>query len=120
MDGKSATEQWNPNGKWDSNFANVFGMTSILLRPTYQKAGKTYDNACLECHRLGNGTGCKVFAARYGRKEHNFAIPKEFWMPTDYGGTDADWHDEYDAAMGQLKRCCDNPNLAECNKRDAK
>jgi hypothetical protein len=120
VDAEKATKEWNPNGKWDSNFANMFSMPSILLRPRYEKSGNTYDNACLECHRLGNGTSCKTFANRYANKTHKFGSLEEFWMPTNYGGTDDEWHTEYDSAMEQIARCCGNPDLAECNKREAK
>ena len=98
----------DPEGKYHSNFANMFGQTSKLLTP----AG----NDCRECHRLGDGTSCRVFAKEYVEKKHKNGTKDKFWMPFDYAG---DLRKDYGSGIDQLARCCDDPSLAECKTRDA-
>jgi len=40
-------------------------------------------------------------------------------MPPGFSGTAPAWHAAFDTAMAQLNRCCDNPDLAECNTKPA-
>ena len=40
-------DRWDPHGRYDSNFANLFGNPSKTFRPA--------NNACLDCHHFGRG-----------------------------------------------------------------
>jgi hypothetical protein len=100
---------WNPLGKWDSNFLNLFGTAAQTFKPT--------GNLCTSCHRMGSGNDCGGFMLSYtvGPKSNTTAPQNEFWMPPNFGTNAAAWHSTFDTSFDQLKRCCSTPSLPECN-----
>jgi hypothetical protein len=110
---KADLSKWDPVGKYDSNFANLFGGFSKVFRPS--------GNGCTGCHRFGLGPGgdfaCNALPTRYSGNLPNTTHPGDFLMPP--GADAATWHSNYDAAFSQIKKCCANPDLAECKSRVA-
>jgi hypothetical protein len=111
---KADLAKWDPTGKYDSNFAGMFGGFSKVFQPS--------GNGCAVCHRFGRGPGggdfsCNGLPTRYSGHLPNATHPSEFLMPPSFGGTSASWHSSFDAALAQIERCCANPDLAECHSR---
>ena len=117
-------EKWHgkPTEPWDSNFANMFGMSAFVFFPKYKNAAgtKEYDNACSQCHRIGDGNNCAVFAPRYAAASHANSDNEKHWMPPPDNDDNQEWHDEYDTSVAQIATCCANPNLPECHRKEAK
>jgi len=109
---KDVSDKWDPDGKYNSNFADMFGETSVSF---YMD-----NNACTECHRIGNGNNCGLFVRNFtiNPKEHVIAKHRsDFWMPVPALRSDEpseSWHKKYDTAMAQIARCCATPGLSEC------
>jgi|RhiMethySRZTD1v2_1073278.scaffolds.fasta_scaffold79659_2 hypothetical protein len=112
------TDQWNPIGRYDSNFANLFGRPATIFGP----AG----NTCMRCHRFGRGPNpdpkkseaCNFFVHRYvdpGKAHVTRSKANEFWMPPeDAKRNPDDWNREFKAAVEQIDRCCADPERLEC------
>lgn len=109
---KDVSENWDPDGKYNSNFADMFGETSVSF---YMDK-----NACTECHRVGNGSNCGLFVRNFtiNPKAHVIARHQsDFWMPFPPFPSDESskaWHKKYDSAIAQIARCCADSRLAEC------
>lgn len=110
---KADLSKWDPLGKYDSNFAGLFGQYSKIFQPN--------NNGCTTCHRFGRGptadTACNSFPTRYAGALPNATHPSDFMMPPGFGGSAASWHTTYDNNFAQVLRCCSNPDLAECRTR---
>ena len=105
--------QWDPLGKFTSNFADLFGKFSKVFQPN--------GNACTSFHRFGHGptsdNACNVFPTRYSGNLPNATHPGDFLMPPGFSGPASSWHASFDNAFAQVQRCCANPDLAECRSR---
>ena len=112
---KADLSKWDPLGKYDSNFAGLFGAYGKVFSP----AG----NACTSCHRFGKGPAndlaCNSFPTRYTGHLPDATNPAEFVMPPGFGTNASAWHASFDTAFAQIQRCCANPDLAECRSRVA-
>jgi len=103
--------KWDPLGKWNSNFLDLFGDTVSTFKP----AG----NACASCHRIGSNT-CSTFVQEYTVLAKMASThPGEFWMPPNFTGSSDLWHKQNDTAMAQLARCCSDPSASECASQSA-
>ena len=113
-------DRWDPHGRYDSNFANLFGNPSKTFRPA--------NNACLDCHHFGRGpkpnvnltdkrkdNACNalVDALTLQDRPHS-AQPKQIRMPPDFGTNVTAFKSAFDASIAQIKRCCATPDLPEC------
>ncbi|HEX3763510.1 MAG TPA: hypothetical protein VHW23_32665 [Kofleriaceae bacterium] len=113
---KADLGKWDPLGKYDSNFANMFGGFTKVFQP----AG----NACTACHRFGRRPGqldfsCNGLPNHYAGDLPDATHPSQFLMPPGYGGAAPAWHNSFNEALAQVERCCDNPDLGECKSRVA-
>jgi hypothetical protein len=112
---KADLGRWNPNGKYDSNFAGVFGRPTQIFEPA--------NSACVVCHRFGRGPAntfsCELFVRRYTGNQPHAVNSSAFQMPLGFSGSANAWHSNFDAAVAQIGRCCENPQLAECRSRPA-
>ncbi|MBR0851716.1 hypothetical protein JQ543_28530 [Bradyrhizobium diazoefficiens] len=107
----TALTDWNGEGLYQSNFADMFGTTSKFLTPE--------SNACRTCHRLGDGTSCSDHSPEFTKFDHANGSERKIWMPPEFTGTQADFDRDYGPALAQLARCCADPTLAECETREA-
>jgi hypothetical protein len=113
---KADLGKWDPLGKYDSNFANMFGGFTKVFQP----AG----NACTACHRFGRKPGendfsCNGLPNRYAGDLPDATHPSLFLMPPSYSGGAPAWHNSFNEALAQVERCCENPDLGECKSRPA-
>jgi hypothetical protein len=112
---KADLGSWNPNGKYDSNFTGLFGRPTQIFQPA--------NNACVLCHRFGRGPAndfsCGLFVRRYTGDEDFVLNKNAFRMPPGFSGSANTWHSHFDAAVAQIGRCCQNPQLAECRSSPA-
>jgi hypothetical protein len=110
---KADLSKWDPLGKYDSNFANLFGSFTKVFSPS--------GNGCTGCHRFGRGPAndyaCKLFPTRYTGHLDHATRPDEFLMPPGFGTNASAWHSSFDTSFVQIERCCDNPNLSECRTK---
>jgi hypothetical protein len=107
----TALTDWDTEGPYQSNFAGMFGTMSKFLTPE--------SNACRTCHRLGDGTSCRVHSPEFTKFDHKNGSEQKIWMPPDFSGTQAEFDRDYRPALDQLARCCKDPTLAECEAQDA-
>ena len=107
--------RWDADGRYDSNFGDLFGKQSTIFRPD--------NNECLTCHRFGRGpnmdankaNACNGLVHDYVRRDKPFAVkPTEYWMPPGFGTNRADFDKTFQASIAQIDRCCANPQLLEC------
>ncbi|HEY8024679.1 MAG TPA: hypothetical protein VIF60_08950 [Burkholderiaceae bacterium] len=114
---KADLSKWNPEGKYDSNFANLFGAPSKVFKPT--------GNTCIGCHRFGRGPAhdfaCNELPQRYTGNLPNATHPHDFLMPLPITANStaaaSAWHASHDASVAQIEKCCADPDLAECNSK---
>ena len=115
MTQKADTGRWNGLGRYDSNFADLFGEYARIYQPAQPS-----DASCTECHRFGRGpktdAACAVYTRRYTGQPEFSTNPHEVLMPRP-GILHSGWHSGYDTALAQIQRCCANPDLAECQSR---
>ena len=108
----------NPNGRYNSNFANLFLAPTRTFRP---KLSPITNNACVTCHRFGLGPQidkdhvCNLFIRKYvDRGRAHATKPDEIWMPPQFARSRADWEREFKASREQIDRCCSDPDQFEC------
>jgi hypothetical protein len=111
-------DRWNPTGKWDSNFANMFEHTASLFHME--------SNDCTDCHRFGSEANCEMLARYYTTTpKPNATKPNAYWMPFKQGEpdeamTDKRFKDEgYEKSMKQIESCCKKPDQAVCGTKPA-
>jgi len=89
----------------------------------------TEANACLKCHRMGDGRWAKEWLSRMDGTDSSwtgittaaFNMSKhKYWMPTDQVfDTDAQWASSvFGTALTFIKNCGDNPSAAGCIFKD--
>jgi len=105
---------------YDSNFANMFGRVASTFR--------FKDNACVECHRVGDGTDCNSFVPSFTTSpDTRYRLnATNLWMPPSdeyYSGTLKEndalitaLAKRYKDAIAQIADCCTNPGKADCKK----
>jgi hypothetical protein len=113
-------DKWNPTGRWDSNFADMFGHTADLFL-------LDADN-CTSCHRFGSEANCEKLVRYYTTvPKPNATKPNAYWMPFKPGTEEPDEamtdqrfkEEEYEKVVKQIEDCCKKPNQAVCNTKPA-
>lgn len=81
----------------------------------------TRGNTCTGCHRIGSEHTCRVGVARsVGRAETEdldelgATYPHSHWMPVDNMWTLAQWKGIFERSLGELARCCADPQATGC------
>ena len=72
---------WNPLGKWNSNYQDLFGQTVKTFKPD--------NNKCTACHRIGSNTCNRsdLGGGHVSVKE----VENKLWMPPGFSGSSAEW-----------------------------
>jgi hypothetical protein len=111
IDQVADTSKWNPCGKWNSNFQDMFGTPVKVIRPT--------NNACMGCHHRFGSETCEANNDGGGHVSVHEAAVKH-WMPLGFSGSNADWAAAWQTAVDEIHSCCSNPGQAKCNAVEAK
>ena len=113
----------NPNGRYNSNFAGLFGAPTKTFRP---KLSPTENNACVTCHRFGLGPQfdkdkvCNRFIRKYVDADRAHATkPDEIWMPPKFDKSRQEWEKQFKASREQIDACCLDPDQPECRSEIA-
>lgn len=86
-------------------------------------------NACLKCHRMGDGRWAKSWLTRLDgtdsawtgiTTDHGNAAENKYWMPPDHSfATDAEWQaSDAKAALAFIQNCAKTPTAAGCIWKD--
>lgn len=98
------TRNWNPLGKWHSNYLDLFGRTVKTFKPI--------NNKCATCHRISSQS-CRRDDLGAGHVSVRELADKR-QMPPDFSGTDGEWRGLFEAAVNEIFDCCDNPSASNC------
>lgn len=98
---------------YDSNFDNMFNKISHTFRLDINS------NACVECHRIGDGNDCKFVREYTTKPDAKFRThPEVFWMPlknNDIQKSGAVDKDAYKPSVDEITACCAPGGPKACN-----
>ncbi len=124
----------NPDGRYDSNFANLFPSRARTFKPRLPLPLDAR-NECVTCHRFGVGPNagfCRTFIAKFVDQRAHATDPDEIWMPPNFSRDSKapnlseeskqkarekereDWNKAFAASRAQIESCCDDPEQAAC------